>query len=200
MTQPMTPRVPFLLGDVVRSFKPAMSRVLAGMLFSVILTVGGLAFLAHTVNVVKGYGGRLPFAADHEMSWVLVGFMTLLALGLSVAGVFLWRYVQSLRALTVELCAGGLRIRRAEALEEIPWGDLDRISETIVYERAPIVKGPAQLLLPVQRSVSYHLTSKDGRTFRFDADSLKNIVDFGQLLRERSAAHGVPWEVEELTA
>lgn len=200
MSHPTTPHDTFALGEIIRSFKPGAARLAAGTLFAVILIGAGPVFLIHTVNVVRRYAGRLPFAAEHEMSWLMVGLMVAVAIGLSVGGVFLWRYVQVLRTLTVELCAGGLRVVRGEARDDVPWKQFDAITETIVYERAPIVKGAAKMLVPIQKSMSYELTTKDNKSFRYNADSLQHIAEFGKLLRERATTEGVRWETVEVSS
>lgn len=185
------------LGERIASFKPGMSNVVAGSIISVLLLGGGLTLVGFIVREIYRSGGNLPVDTKKGMSWLAVGIGSLLGGGLVVGGVFLARYVRWLLSHEVDLCEEGFRYRQGKGCEEIPWSGVASVRQIVLYQRPPLLKGPAKLLLPEMASKSYVVTTKDGKDFSFDGDSVKNIKRFGKLLREQVDRAGVPWEVVE---
>ena len=90
--------------------------------------------------------------------------------------------------------ANGFRYRRWGEDTEIAWTTVALIREIILYERPPILKGPASLLLPKIASKSYLVTTSDGQKFCFDGNSVAKIKRLGEMLHERAMALELPWE------
>jgi hypothetical protein len=135
--------------------------------------------------------------ANKEESWLTAGLGLLLGLVGIVGGVVFAGYARWLLYHDVELCEHGFRYRQGKATEEVPWSAVTSVRETILYERPPILKGPAKLLLPKLASRSYTVITKSGKKYSFDGNSIKRIKRFGALLHERVDQVGVPWETVE---
>jgi hypothetical protein len=185
------------LGQTVEEFRPANANVAAGYILALVAIAGGLAILGYDVKEIRLSGGQMPIAAEHGMSWVSAGLFAALALGLFAVGYFLARYARSLSARSVDFCNDGFRYRQGEVCDEVRWEEIDRIREIIIYERPPVVKGAASMLIPKKASHSYHVFCKSGKEYNFNGDSVKEIGRLGALLRERAEGRGLAWEVLE---
>jgi hypothetical protein len=171
--------------------------LLAWGIFSLLLAGGGLALLGSIIREVYLAGGHLPAAAKEGMSWLVAGAGSVLGIVLVVSGVCFACFFWWLTSHEVELCENGFRYREGKNWEEVPWTTIALIRETVRYERPPLLKGPAKLLLPRLADKSYMVITKDGKEFGFTEESIKRLSRFGELLRERTALAGVSWEKVE---
>jgi hypothetical protein len=185
------------LGDRLQDFRPMTATVIAGFILSVLLVAGGLAAIGFPLRSAVRAGGDLPFAAEKQMSWLVVGFLSLLGIGLTVGGAALAVFSRGLISRRVEVCVNGFRHCSRRSVEEVLWTDVALIRENIVYERYPILKGPAKLLLPKVASTSYWVITTGGKEYRFDGDSIKGIKRFGKILRQQADRLSLPWETVE---
>ena len=185
------------LGPRLESFRPAMSNVVAGAILGLLLVGGGLAILGFIGREVYLAGGNLPFYAKKGMCWLAVGLGSLCAVALIFGGGFLAWLVRWRLAHDVEMYENGFRYRASKNSEEITWDAVASIRETILYERPPVLKGPAKLLLPKVASKSYTVITISGKEYRFDGNSIKQIQRFGEMLREQAQIAGLTWETVE---
>ncbi len=185
------------VGDRIELFKPMIGNVVAGGIFTALLFGGGVTILTFIIREIYLAGGHLPVDAKKGMSWLAVGIGSLLGIGFVVGSVFLARYVRWLYSHSVELCENGYRYREGKHFDEVPWELITSIRETVVYERPPILKGPAKILLPKTSSRNYVVTVKSGKQYGFDCNSVRAIARFGELLHERAKSTGIPWETVE---
>jgi hypothetical protein len=77
------------------------------------------------------------------------------------------------------------------------WPEVAVIRETLLYERPPILHGPARKLLPEMASKSYLLYTYEGEKFPFDGNSVKDIRRFGEALRAIAKREFLDWETVE---
>jgi hypothetical protein len=185
------------LGARIELFRPMMANLIAWGIFSFLLFGGGLAILGSILREVYLAGGNLPAAAKEGMSWLVVGAGSGLGVGLVVSGVCFACFFRWLTSHEVELCENGFRYREGKNCEEVAWTAITSIRETVLYERPPLLKGPAKLLLPKLANKSYTVITKNGKEFAFTEESIKRLKHFEKLLRERAAVAGVPWETVE---
>ena len=66
-----------------------------------------------------------------------------------------------------------------------------------MYERPPVLKGPAQLLLPKVLSKSYVVTRKDEKEFQFDGNSIRGHDKLAEMIGAETVDRGVAWTIVE---
>ena len=80
---------------------------------------------------------------------------------------------------------------------DILWRTVILIRVRIVYERAPVLKGPAKYLLPETESRSYELFTLDEKEYFFNGTTTKNIGRFGKVLSQIAAREKIQWVVDD---
>jgi hypothetical protein len=185
------------LGDRLQVFTPMMANTIAGFIISALLLVGGAAAICFPLRAAYVAGWDLPVNVNKGWSWLAVGLFCLIGTGLTVGGGVLATYCYGLISHRVEVWTNGFRYCSRQSVEEVFWADIDRIRETVLYERPPILKGPAKLLLPKLTSISYTVMTVSGKEYGFDGNSVKSIKRFGKLLREQADRLSLPWETVE---
>ena len=188
---------PVELGDRIETFKPRLANIVAGGVISLLLIGAGIAIVGLISREVYLAGGKLPFDAKQGMSWIAVGIGSPIGVGLAVGGVLLIRYLRWLLRHEVGICTNGFRYQQGDESDDVLWRDVASIRETIVYERPPILKGPAKLLLPKLASKSYTVITKAGMEYGFNGDSVRNLKRFAELLREQGNRARISWDTIE---
>ena len=183
--------------DCIEEFRPMAANLLAGFLLATLLAFGGAAAIVFPIRGAYLAGWRLPFWVEKGWSWGAVGIAVLLGIFLMACGVLLLVFTRGLIGRRVEVCAAGLRYFAEDIGEDVPWNEIAGIRETLLYERPPILKGPAQLILPKFVSAFFLVVTTSGRELRFDGNSIKGIRRFGEILREQAGRLDLPWETVE---
>lgn len=186
------------MGQQLGVFRPMVGNIIAGFIISALLVAGGLAMIGGPTLKAAGRDWDLPNYDEHGLAWLWLVLFWMIGLGLVAAGVALARYSQGLISHRVEVWTDGFQFWKRGSAEEVRWTAVRLVRETIHYERPPILKGPAKLVLPKLASWSYSVTADTGTSYEFDGNSVKAIKRFGQLLRERTNAHSIPWEQVEV--
>jgi hypothetical protein len=184
------------LGNCLEIFKPMPANIIAGFIIGILLIGGSLALFTFLLREVHLAGGNLPLYAKKGMCWLVVGLGSVIGIVLMVGGVVVTIYSKGLIASRVEVYVNGLRQCSRRSNEQILWCDVEKVRETILYERPPLLKGPLKLLLPKCSSASYTLVTPT-KEYSFDGNSIKAIKRFGDLLRERAQLTSLPWETVE---
>ncbi|HEY7422788.1 MAG TPA: DUF3592 domain-containing protein [Gemmataceae bacterium] len=185
------------LGERIAVFKPMMSNIIAGFIIGALLIVGGAAAIGFSLRAAYLAHWDLPFDVKKGPSWLTVGFLSLIGVVLVVCGVALAAFSRGLLSHGVDICANGFRYCWRRSTENVLWSGISRIKETILYERPPLLKGPAKLLLPKVSSTSYMIVTKSGTEYGFDGNTIAAIKRFGRVLREQAERLSLPWETVE---
>ena len=185
------------IGEVVEVFHPGMDNVVAGFILSALLLCGGAAAVGLPVRAAYLAGWNLPMNAKPGWSWSAVGLFCAIGVALLGAGVALAVYARWLAGHRVDMCANGLRQVTPRSVSEVRWADVAAIRETVLYERLPLLKGPAKLLLPKIASRSYMVVTVAGAEHGFDGDSVRHLKRFGVALRAGADGAGVAWQTVE---
>lgn len=180
------------LGRHIESFRPMMANLIAGVVFTLILIAAGGAALTALAWLAPWSDDDFDGSLDKWM--ILVGWFAV-GIGAIIGGISLARFTLQLSKREVDLYELGLRCADRNGSREITWSRVREIRESIVYERLPILKGPANLLTPKISSRDYMLLLDDGSELQFDGNSVKRIGRFAKLLRERAKVAGVEWVV-----
>jgi hypothetical protein len=186
------------MGQRREVFRPMLGNIIAGFIISGLLVAGGLAMIGGPTLKAAGRDWDLPNYDAHGLAWLWLVLFWVIGLGLVAAGVALARYAQGLISHRVEVWTDGFQFWKRGSADEVRWTAVRLVRETIQYERPPILKGPAKLVLPKLASWSYSVIADTGTSYEFDGNSIKAIKQFGRLLRERAEANGVPWEQVEV--
>lgn len=197
MAQPSKRPMSLSLGQVVEEFNPTAANVVAGHILALLLFGGSLSIVWFMSKELLRARWPLPLYRENEVCWIIVGVALAFTIGLATGSVFLARYARSLSSRGFALCADGFRYREGDACDDVPWSDIEGIREIVTYERPPVLKGPAALLVPKVASYSYAIVHKSGKTFHFDGNAVKNIKRFGAKLRECAEARQLGWQVVE---
>lgn len=184
-------------GQAVEVFKPMMGNIIAGFILSMLLIIGGAAAVGFPLRGAYLAGWNLPLEAKQGWCWLAVGLGCFLGAVLLGCGAGLAVYSRWLAAHRVEVHANGFRYCSRQSAEDVPWAQVRRIRETILYERPPILKGPAKLLIPKVASTSYTVVTATDKEYGFDGNSVKAIGRLGGILRKVADRLSLSWETVE---
>jgi hypothetical protein len=182
------------LGVPREVFRPALGNILAGFIISALLVGGGAAAIGFPLHAAQTANWNLPFDTKIGWTWLAVGLVSAIGVGLIIGGVLLARYVRGLIPIWVETYTQGFRYHARQTTENVLWVDIIRITETILHQRPPILKFPARLLIPKVASHSYTVATKFGKEYSFDGNSIKRITRLGDVLRAQARRLSLRWE------
>ena len=140
---------------------------------------------------------KLPFQVQRGWCWLAVGGLSATGLMLVTVGVGIGVFAHGIMSSFVEICRDGFRFKWRTSAESVPWKLVTRIQETIFYERPPLLKWPASLLLPKFASASYLVFTATDKSYPFDGNSVREIKRFGEVLRRKAEELSVLWETVE---
>jgi hypothetical protein len=184
-------------GEPIELFRPMTANIVAGFIIAAIMIIAGVAFIGFPLRGAYQAHWNLPFKVDKGWCWLAVGLFNVLGVGLVVGGVMLSAYSKRLISSWTEVSPDGFRNCWRGDLASVRWADVSRIKETILHERPPVLKAPANMLLPTVASRSYTITTKEGKEYGFDGNSIKAIKRFGKRLHQEAERIGLPWETVE---
>lgn len=176
----------------IECFRPTTANLVAGAILSALLIAAGVAALTAFAWIAPW--SRADFDGGFE-GWMPLGIWFAFGVGAIVGGIALVRFTMRLSKRKVDLCEFGLRCIDHDGQRDTMWSDVQEIRETIIYERMPILKGPANLITPKFASRDYTLVMTDGTQMEFDGNAINRIGRFAKLLRERAKELGVAWIV-----
>lgn len=185
------------LGAPVGTFSPMLGNVIAGFIICALMVAGGAAALGFPLRAAYLADWNLPVSVEKGWSWVAVGLACLMGVFLLLCGYLLSGYCRGLLTRRVELFEGSFRSHFRGGVEDVPWSSVARVRQLVLYERPPILKGAAALILPKLMSTSYELTTTAGKHFVFDGDAVREIRRFGETLKPIAERHSVTWETVE---
>jgi hypothetical protein len=185
------------LGDLIEEFRPMMGNIVAGMIISAAMVLGGAAAILLPLRQAYLAHWHLPLNVETGWSWLAVGGFALIGVLLVVFGALLAIYSKGLMSRRVELRENGFRYCSRKSGEDVTWAEVNLVQETNLHERPPILKGPAKLLVPKIVSTSYTLNTASGRKYCFNGNSIKAIKRFGELLRAEAGRRSLNWETIE---
>jgi hypothetical protein len=185
------------VGQPTEQFRPSPANLVAGVILGLLLSGGGLAVLAFCAREIIRVGGRMPLAVEGRISWLAVGIMSLISIGLTGGGILLLRWVYSTSSLRVSLCPGGFFYESAAKTMTFPWDQIASVRETILHERVPLAKGIVKYAMPRVTSRSFLVCRRDGEEFAFSRNTLGKSDKLGETLREEARQRNIPWEVDE---
>lgn len=185
------------VGERLQIFRPMRGNIVAGFIISSLSFVGGAAAIGVSLRAAYLAHWNLPFDVKNGWCWLAVGLFCLIGVVLIVIGVVLAAFSRGLISHRVEICQEGFRYCSRQSTEGVLWASVSRIRETTSYERPPLLKGPAKLLLPEIANASYTIVAISGKEYVFDGNSVKAIKQFGEVLREQAKRLSLPWEMVE---
>ena len=185
------------IGDIQRTFKPGADNLVAGIIISLLLIGGGSAIGYAATKGVIDSRGQLPLWVEKGWCWGAVAMAGAIAVGLVVGGVYLIGWIRSLSSLRVHVGADGFAVSGRDEETSFNWAQIASVTETHLYERSPLVKGPAKLLLPQKKSTSFVIRRDDGGEFALDGNTLREHEAFADIIRSRLEGRGIQWDVVE---
>jgi hypothetical protein len=192
---PPCPTIP--LGEPIEVFRPGVASIFAGFILGFLFCTGATALFWFIIRQIYLSGADLPFLTPEDkgsISWGVAGIGLLTAVGLSLGGIVFGWITWDLLSRQVELCVNGFRYFTRGCVEEVLWMDVASIRQTVCYEKPPLLKGPAKVLLPKLATSTYDVVTKNGKEYSFNGDSVKRFKKFVGLLREQAEKSGIPWE------
>ena len=164
------------LGEPTEVFQPSPANTVAGYIIAALLLAAAWAAIWFPLRAARLAGWNLPFNREKGWCWFAVLMLVAIGVGLAIGAVALLLKLRVISARRVELCPGGLRFWSGSIAEEVPWAEVRAIRETTVYQRPPVLKGEAQLLLPKLASKGYTVVAASGKVFACDGNSIKEHV------------------------
>jgi hypothetical protein len=184
---------PIEIGRVRQEFKPGLENLIAGVIIGLLLIGGSCAITFFAVKAVFENRGHLAFWVDKGPSWGAVLIMSAIAIAMIVGGTFLIRWMRSLWSLHVYLGEKGFAVSQQHHLDLFIWNQISSVTETHVFERPPVLKGPAQLLLPKAKSKRFLVTREDEKQFPFDGNAIRSHEMLATFIKRETDKLGVPW-------
>ena len=188
---------PIEIGKLQREFRPGMENLVAGVIIGLLLIGGGCVLGAFTIKGIIESRGQLPVWEDKGFSWGAACIFAFIVIIMIVGGALLIRWIWSLASLRVYVGARGFAVSRRDRLDIFLWDQIGGLKEIHVYERPPVLKGPAQLLLPKVLSKSYVVTRKDEKEFQFDGNSIRGHDKLAEMIGAETVDRGVAWTIVE---
>jgi hypothetical protein len=189
--------VPLEIGRVRQEFKPGLENLVAGVIIGLLLIGGGGGIIIVGAKTAFENRAGLPLWADKGPSWGAALLMSAIAIAMIVGGTFLIQWMRSLWSLRVHLGEKGFAVSRQHDVDVFLWNQIESVTETHVFERPPLLKGPAQLLLPKVQSKRYSVKRKDDKEFFFDANAIRSHDMLAGFIKRQTDPLSVPWGVVE---
>jgi hypothetical protein len=188
---------PLEIDRVRQEFKPGLENLIAGVIIGLLLIGGACTIIVFAVKGVFENRGRLPFWVDKGPSWGAMIIMSAIAIAMIVGGTFLIRWMRSLWSLHVYLGEKGFAVSQEHNVDLFIWNQIAGVTETYVFERPPILKGPAQLLLPKVKSKRFLVTRKDEKQSVFDGNAIRSHELLAKFIKRQTDPLGIPWSIVE---
>ncbi len=186
-----------ILGEPKAEFRPGTANLFAGAILAVLALGATLFGLFWAIREIVRSGGKLPIYHERDISWVVMAICFLLCAAGILVTFFFVKLVLYYRSLKFQFSAGGFCRVAGEKVDRFDWDDVVSITETQLHERAPIVKGPASVLVPRRTSHLYAVMRADGETCHFNGDSVRELKKVAEILRTEASARAIPWEIVE---
>jgi hypothetical protein len=189
------------LGEIRAEFQPGRDNLIAGLILGLLAIAGGCTLIYLAANGALQSGGNLPVwlpKGRKGWSWGAVAGISVMGVALAVGGILLLWWVKSLFSFGVRIGLNGMAVVDKRGMRVISWDDIASVQENHLYERPPILKGPAQFVLPKMLSKSFIVKTKQGEPLTFDGTTIKGHVELAALIKERLDGRSIPWEIVEM--
>ena len=183
------------LGNQVAFFGPSWPNVIAGTIISILIWIAAsvLIYLAY-----REFYWNMPMFADKGMCWFAFLGMNALGIGFFAGGGFLLYLVKTIAGRSISIRQLGLLYREPGRAIPAFWEDIELVKEIHLLERPPVLKGPAQLLLPKLKSISYIVFTHEGTYMTFDGNTVNNLAPLGEALAREVKSRDIEWIIEEV--
>jgi hypothetical protein len=183
--------------NVQRTFKPGADNLVAGVIIGLLMIGGGSTIAYFVTKGVIDSRAQLPFWAEKGWCWGSIGLAGLVAIVLLMGGVILIWAMLSLSSLRIHVGDAGLSVTSRTGDQVFQWDQIVRVKETHLYERPPLLKGPASLILPKVQSKSYVIVREDHEEFAFNATSVRRHEELAEMIKFQLEGRDIPWVVVE---
>lgn len=177
-------------GEVRDTFRPKLANIWAGVILGLGLIAGGIS--AALLLALREDPKPLQTTADRVAKF---GFILAFAVGAPAGGVVLLLFVKDLVGHSVSVFDSGFSYVDHGATEIVPWTEVEKITEVFTHERLQVLKIPGAAITRIDRS--FVVRRKDGKEFRFTANSIDSIQRFGAVLDAAREQFEIPWEEVE---
>lgn len=185
------------IGKIQRTFKPGLDNLVAGVIIGLLMIAGGSTFGYFVIKGVIESRGQLPFVVEKGWSWSAALLGAVVSAGLIYGGVLFIQWMQSLSSLRVQVGDDGFSVFQKNEKQVFKWSQIASVTETHLYERPPLLKGPAKLILPKAKSRSFLVRRNDDEEFAFDGNTLRKHDEFAYIIKAHLEGREIPWEVVE---
>jgi hypothetical protein len=176
--------------------RPKRENLVAGVIIAVLLILGGVALAVFMLVQLYHPAGNRP---EGISNWLGAHFLFVFGLLLTIGGVYmLWR-MKSLFSFRLRIHELGFAVFDRDEERIFAWDEILSVTEAVVHERLPIVKGPAKLLMPTKTAAYYSVTRRDGEVFDFDDNLLPHTSWLAGPLRRAAEEHQFEWRRTEET-
>jgi hypothetical protein len=184
------------LGKVIYESRPKTENLVAGIIIALLMIGAGFGMAAYILRQLYHPAGDRPADTSNLIgAHVLVVFGVLLAIG----GGYMLLWMRSLFSFRLRVCSDGFCVVDRGVETAFAWDEIVQVKELVSHERLPLVKGPAQLLMPTKTSRSYAVVRCDGIQFDFDANLLPSTSLLAGPLATAARTHGFEWHTSEET-
>ncbi len=183
--------------EPTREFNPSTGNLFAGLILGILLLVGGgyVSFLSAN-EFLHGFG-HLPFMAEKGKCWGPLVLFFLLGIGLMVGGGFMFRWMRSLSGLRVLIGGNGFVTFSKTESHVFLWSKIASVQETHLFERPPLLKGAARVLMPTVTSKGFLVRRKDNQEFRFDGNTIRDHLELAEMIKKETDPQNILWIIVE---
>lgn len=185
------------IGRVRCTFKPGKDNLVAGVIIGLLMIAGGIAVGYLVISGVITSPAALPLWAEHGWCWAAVAIAGLVDAGLLVGGILLIAWMRNLASMRVDVGPSGFSVSTRTGIQVFLWDEIASVTETHLYERPPVLKGPAKLLLPEVKSRSYLVRRKDAEQFAISGTTIRGHEALAGVIKAGIGGRDVSWEIVE---
>ncbi len=182
------------IGKQTYEVKPSATNIVAGFILSGVLFLGGLGLTGFMVRQMFFPAGQPLYSVS---DWLGAIFLAILGIALAVGGVFLFKFSRSLMGFQLFVCSEGFWFTRQGKEVVFAWVEVVQVQEQVLHEKLPIVKGPAQKLVPTKAVRTYTVTRCDGEQFYFDENVIPRPSLLSGPLSSAAKRLNIPWHTSE---
>jgi hypothetical protein len=175
------------LGEQQSLFRPKRTNIGAGLVLSVACGIAGVCLAKYILQRPdpKPLRDRGDVIAKYALISLFGGVCP-------VGGLVLFVWMIRLAGHRVTVSEKGFSYLYRGSAQVVPWVHVAKIQEVFTEQEIKIIKVPGTGFTRIDRS--FVVQRKDGKEFRFTANSINDIPKFASLLHDASEKQSIPWE------
>jgi hypothetical protein len=185
--------------EVRRVFRPSRANLVAGIILGVLSLLAGIAMAIGIWQAFRDAKGVLPLWAAEPggLSLTSLPVYVAITIGFGVCAAGLIRWSLSRFSFRIFVSDRGIEVRDSSMGYVIGWDDIKTAMEVREFTMPPAFRWPVRNPDWWISSRLYVLGDEQGDLLSFDANTVRDHVALGAMIKEATVRHGIPWTVVE---